>query len=248
MEKRCVRCKKTTDISCFDEYKKGKDGYYSQCKQCKTSDKKYNNDNREKINEKARIYYKENYEECRQRSDHYNIENKEQRAIYDQQYRKDNKQKIQLQQAEYYQTHKEETKKYDQQHNQQKAKYKTYHDKLIIEQAPRLAQDGISIEVKCEYCGQYFIPANLQLRNKIQQIKQQAHGSNLYCSEQCKISNQTPLTSKAELEIQEFVKSLTSDVLTNDRTQILNSETDNYLELDIYLPTLNKAIEYNGMY
>jgi len=55
-------------------------------------------------------------------------------------------------------------------------------------------------------------------------------------------------TSKAEQEIQEHVKTLTDNVICNDRTQILNPLTDCYLELDIYLPDLNKAIEYNGIY
>lgn len=36
--------------------------------------------------------------------------------------------------------------------------------------------------------------------------------------------------------------------ISNDRTQILNTITGKYLELDIYIPELQKAIEYNGTY
>jgi len=41
---------------------------------------------------------------------------------------------------------------------------------------------------------------------------------------------------------------LTDNVITNDRTKILNSKTNKHLELDVYLPLLNKAIEFNGRY
>jgi len=55
-------------------------------------------------------------------------------------------------------------------------------------------------------------------------------------------------TSKAEQEIQSYVKTIIPNVVCNDRTQVLNPDTKRYLELDIYLPDLNKAIEYNGTY
>ena len=37
-------------------------------------------------------------------------------------------------------------------------------------------------------------------------------------------------------------------VLSNTRSQIFNPKTERGLELDIFMPTLNKAIEYNGEY
>ena len=37
-------------------------------------------------------------------------------------------------------------------------------------------------------------------------------------------------------------------VLANSRNQIFSPETGHGLELDIFLPDLNKAIEYNGEY
>jgi hypothetical protein len=48
--------------------------------------------------------------------------------------------------------------------------------------------------------------------------------------------------SKTEKEIVAFIKSLNINVIENDRT-ILNG-----LEIDIYLPDYNLAIEYNGLY
>lgn len=55
--------------------------------------------------------------------------------------------------------------------------------------------------------------------------------------------------SKKEKEILKYVKSVYNGlVLENDRKQIINPLTNRFLELDIWLPELNKAIEYNGEY
>ena len=55
--------------------------------------------------------------------------------------------------------------------------------------------------------------------------------------------------SKEEKEILKYIKNnYNCTIIENDRTQIVNPKTGNYLELDIFLPELNKAIEYNGIY
>ena len=50
------------------------------------------------------------------------------------------------------------------------------------------------------------------------------------------------IISKPEIEVQDFVKSLGFKIITNNR-KILNGK-----ELDIFIPSLNKAIEFNGTY
>ena len=50
------------------------------------------------------------------------------------------------------------------------------------------------------------------------------------------------IISKPEIEVQDFIKSLGFKIITNSR-KILNGK-----ELDIYIPELNKAIEFNGTY
>jgi len=55
-------------------------------------------------------------------------------------------------------------------------------------------------------------------------------------------------SSKGEKQVAMFVESLGYDIIRNDRTQIVNPLTGNNLELDILIPSLNKAIEYNGWY
>jgi len=65
----------------------------------------------------------------------------------------------------------------------------------------------------------------------------------------CPICDYTKTTSKAEKEILKIIKSLTNKkVIENDRTQIINSLTGHNLELDMWIPLLNKAVEYNGDY
>ena len=54
--------------------------------------------------------------------------------------------------------------------------------------------------------------------------------------------------SRWEEEIKEFIKSLNIYFVSNDRTQIVNPKTSRSLELDIWFPQLNKAIECNGIY
>jgi len=64
----------------------------------------------------------------------------------------------------------------------------------------------------------------------------------------CPICDNAKTSSKAEIEIQDYIKTLTDNVICNDRTQIYNHTTKRPLELDVWMPDLNKAIEYNGTY
>jgi len=72
--------------------------------------------------------------------------------------------------------------------------------------------------------------------------------TNFKNGKRCPICWANSTSSKAEIEIQELVKTLTNNVICNDRTQIVNTNTGRSLELDIYLPDLKKAIEYNGIF
>jgi len=54
--------------------------------------------------------------------------------------------------------------------------------------------------------------------------------------------------SKGEIEIRNFVRSLVIKVFANYRNIIFNPFTNYPFELDIFMPDLNKAIEYNGEY
>ena len=51
-----------------------------------------------------------------------------------------------------------------------------------------------------------------------------------------------------ENTVKQFVKSLKIPFLENDRTNILNPNTNRYLELDLWFPNLSKAMECNSEY
>lgn len=65
----------------------------------------------------------------------------------------------------------------------------------------------------------------------------------------CPVCNAQIQSSKMEKELLKIVKSFTDyEVIPNDRTQIYNESTGYNLELDIWIPELRKAIEFNGKY
>ena len=61
-----------------------------------------------------------------------------------------------------------------------------------------------------------------------------------------KCANNGP--SKFEQEIKDFILSLNQQIIENDRSTIINYNTDRHLELDILFPCKTKAIECNGVY
>lgn len=54
--------------------------------------------------------------------------------------------------------------------------------------------------------------------------------------------------SKWEREVKKFISDIEVEFVANDRTQIINPKTNCGLELDLWFPDLNKAIECNGEY
>jgi len=64
----------------------------------------------------------------------------------------------------------------------------------------------------------------------------------------CPICYNESTSSKQEKMLQDYIESLGYNIIRNDRTQIFNPLTNKNLELDIWIPDLNKAIEYNGTY
>jgi hypothetical protein len=73
--------------------------------------------------------------------------------------------------------------------------------------------------------------------------------NNFQQGQRCPECNKSCVTSKGEKEVLEVVKRLINvKVVSNDKTQVLNPITNRYLELDIWIPSLRKAIEYNGEY
>jgi 5-methylcytosine-specific restriction endonuclease McrA len=104
----------------------------------------------------------------------YHIRNKKQIHEKKKQYSIDNKKRLSKYKKLYYSSH---------------ASYETYAHQLTIDEEPRLADDGVSLEVRCKYCGKYFKPKNLQIIHRINSIDGKGEGeNNLYCSDNCKNS------------------------------------------------------------
>ena len=72
--------------------------------------------------------------------------------------------------------------------------------------------------------------------------------NNFQQGQRCPICAYNNISSKQERELQYYIETLGYSIIRNDRTQIVNPLTDHNLELDIWIPDKNKAIEYNGTY
>jgi len=65
----------------------------------------------------------------------------------------------------------------------------------------------------------------------------------------CPICYYTSSSSEPERELQDFISTIyDGEIINNDRNIIINSLTGYNLELDVYLPEINKAVEFNGSY
>jgi hypothetical protein len=124
MEKKCTKCGEVKSLDEFSNDKKGKHGKAYQCKSC---NKKYKENNREKVNKYSKEYYKNNKEYHKEYSKIYHKEyyknNKEKRKEYSKIYRQNNKEKIKISKQEcrekynktarkYYENNKEKRKEY----------------------------------------------------------------------------------------------------------------------------------------
>jgi hypothetical protein len=73
--------------------------------------------------------------------------------------------------------------------------------------------------------------------------------NNFQSGQKCPICSFKDGKSKPEKEIFSYIKSIyNGKIIENDRTQIINPHTNKNLELDIWLPEVRKAIEFNGKY
>jgi len=72
---------------------------------------------------------------------------------------------------------------------------------------------------------------------------------NFKSGQRCPVCYHQSTSSEPEKEIQEFIQFIyDEEIIKNDRSTIINPSTGRYLELDVYLPEINKAIEFNGSY
>ena len=66
-------------------------------------------------------------------------------------------------------------------------KYELYADRLLGVECRRNKEDNNILEVKCMYCGKWYIPSIKSVQYKINAIEGKSRGElNLYCSDECK--------------------------------------------------------------
>jgi hypothetical protein len=109
--KKCKKCKKELDESCFNKDKKYYDGLAYWCKQC--------------AKEYSKIHYQENKKEYRNNHKKYYQENKKELREHNKKYRDNHKEEI----KKYRDNHKSERKKYRKNHKEEISKYEKIYKK-----------------------------------------------------------------------------------------------------------------------
>lgn len=182
--KRCSKCKEFKPLESFGKCKSNKDGLQYRCKACR---KAYREANKDLINKKGRIYWASNKDTLNNKKKLYYKKNKE---VLDKQKRKnyyDNVDYYSEYSKQYHENNRAGLLKKKKIYNYSDAKYTTYKNKLTVDEAPKLSKDGVSLEVKCRYCGRYFTPNNIAVRQRARSLRGYAGGDCfLYCSDNCK--------------------------------------------------------------
>ena len=178
MWKICTKCKKHKALWAFHKNKNKWLGVGSWCKICKAiDDKLYREENKKAISKQRFKFRKENKKRI-----------KEQRKIYWQ----NNKECINIKRKSYRKENIEVFRNRGKKSRESNACFESMKNKLTIDEKPRLGKDGHSLEVKCKYCKQYFIPTKADAWRRALAITGHNKGEcNLYCSEECKITCST---------------------------------------------------------
>ena len=212
--KKCLKCGQTKPVDDFYKKDSNKDGYHKKCKRCICDDRKiyqqqnkekiakvkqihrlnhkaeiakknkeYRDKNREILSEKKRESYYKNWTFNKKQSRKYYQKNSDRLKQYAKEYRKNNMEKI----LQYQLSNSENLKQKHYTYLRSPAIYTTHMNSLTIDEAPRLADNGLYIEIKCSYCGKYYIPTNREIQNRTQALLGNLSSeSRCYCSKHCK--------------------------------------------------------------
>lgn len=104
MTKKCTKCNTERDVTYFYKNKLTKDGFQFHCKLC---NKKYNENNKEKIAKKASEYYQNKKEYKLLKNKEWRKNNKEKRYDYMKCYIENNKEKLKKSRKKHYEDNKE---------------------------------------------------------------------------------------------------------------------------------------------
>lgn len=114
--------------------------------------------------------------------------------------------------------------------------------KLKMEYITGQFEDANCVLLSTEYINNYTKLDYLCPKGKKHSITWSHFNSGQRCS--CYSNN----ISKQEREIHLFLSDASIDFVSNTKQILVNPLTNSHLELDLYFPNLNKAIEFNGEY
>ena len=205
--KNCVHGGKPQPLTNFNKHRGHKDGLTSNCKDCiKAQKDKYYVENREKVLADQKKYVEENHEKILERHKKYYQEHIDERLEYQANYYEENhdkilenskiyrdnhKEDIKEYKANYYEENKDNVSKKQKEYNESLALYDSCADKLMIYEEVQKDKDNSDLlQVRCKYCGRWFNPTNLQVKNRLASINSGfINGErNFYCSDSCKKS------------------------------------------------------------
>ena len=163
--------------------------YYKKYKDEINKRKKiYREDNRELIQTQRKTKYKRNKEEIKAKAREYYKNNIAEIEKRQKEYREKHRKKLKQYNKEYRKEHKDEIKKKRIEWQRAKVLYGTYAEQLTVDESPMIDENGF-ILAKCTYCGRYFYPTNLEVKNRILALQGKSEGEQrLYCSDNCKKS------------------------------------------------------------
>ena len=125
LTKKCTCCGVEKTLSEFHKNKRYKLGVRSKCKICRAEEnKQYRENNREKILEHGRQWYKNNREKSRDLNKKYRENNREKILEYQKQYRKNNRGKIRELNKQYRENNREYHKQYYENNKESLTEYK----------------------------------------------------------------------------------------------------------------------------
>jgi hypothetical protein len=172
----CIECNEFKSYSDFHKNRSNSDGHQNRCKICRK--KIYYKKDKSKKSYYDRLRYSSlNEEDLKKRSLKRRLnylKNKQRDLVNMKRYRKKNINII---------------KRQIRKNSMANAIYFDTFYRLTVEESPRLAKDNVSLEIKCRYCGKYFIPTKSCINRRINALKGTSSCEGvLYCSEGCKKS------------------------------------------------------------
>lgn len=177
--KKCTKCRKLKDDKEFIN-ERGK--VVKNCTKCREYHRQYFNENKERLREQMKEHYARNKVYYKEQRKEYRERNKEQIVEYKKEYYERNKEQM----KEYRERNKEYYKEYKKEYDRRSAKYEIYAHKLTVEESPKKGKNG-KLLVSCTKCGEYFVPTNLEVRNRVKALEGKRSGEcRLYCSQECK--------------------------------------------------------------